>query len=150
VTIIPGKGGSLPLSGSQIVGECFGIPKTGPYKEAALDLIKHYSNAATQLGLLTTRPAMHAADPADESGFPSYLTPYSDASIPATDAPIVQTTFKQQGFKGDRYGTRAGYQKISDVIEAAVSASLQGADPAPAHKAAQAQIDAYLKANPGF
>jgi ABC-type glycerol-3-phosphate transport system substrate-binding protein len=150
VTIIPGKGGSLPLSGSQIVGECFGIPKTSPYKEAALDLIKHYSNAATQLGLLTTRDKMHAADPADESGFPSYVTPYSDPSIPATDAPIVETTFKQQGFKGDRYGTRAGYQKISDVIEAAVSASLQGADPAPAHKAAQAEIDTFLKANPGF
>lgn len=150
VAIVPGKGGSLPLSGSQIVGECFGIAKTSPYKEAALDLIKHYSNAATQLGLLTTRDQMHVADPADESGFPSYITPYTDPSIPATDGPIVETTFKQQDFKGDRYGTRAGYQKISDVIEAAVSASLHGADPAPAHKAAQAEIDAFLQANPGF
>ena len=36
--------------GGQFVGECFGIPKTSPYKEAALDLIKHYSNAATHPG----------------------------------------------------------------------------------------------------
>ena len=150
VAIIPGKGGSLPASGSQIVGECFGIAKTSPYKEAALDLIKHYSNAATQLGLLTKRDEMHTADPSDESGFPSYISPYSDPSVPASDSPIVDVTFKQQEFKGDRYGTRAGYQKISDVVEAAVSASLQGADPAAAHKAAQAEIDAYLAANPGF
>jgi ABC-type glycerol-3-phosphate transport system substrate-binding protein len=150
VTIIPGKGGSLPASGGQFVGECFGIAKTSPVKEAALDLIKHYSNAATQLGLLTKRTEIHAFDPADESGFPSYGSPYTDPSIPATDAAIVETTFKQQDFKGNRYGTRAGYQKISDVVEAAVSAAFHGADPASEHKKAQAEIDAFLAANPGF
>ncbi|MEP7224539.1 MAG: extracellular solute-binding protein [Actinomycetota bacterium] len=150
VTIIPGKGGSLPASGGQIVGECFGIAKTSPVKEAALDLIKHYSNAATQLGLLTKRDAIHTFDPADESGFPSYVSPYSDPSIPAGDAAIVETTFKQQDYKGNRYGTRAGYQKISDIVEAAVSASFHGADPAAEHKKAQGEIDAYLKQNPGF
>jgi multiple sugar transport system substrate-binding protein len=150
VTIIPGKGGSLPVSGGQLVGECFGIAKTSPYKEAALDLIKHYSNAATQLGLLTKRTEIHTFDPADESGFPSYIPPYTDPSIPAGDKPIVDATFKQQEYKGNRYGTRAGYQKISDVVEAAVSASFHGADPAAEHKKAQAEIDAFLKANPGF
>ena len=150
VVIIPGKGGGLPASGGQVVGECFGIAKTSPYQDAALDLIKHYSNPATQLGLLTKRDEMHVADPADESGFPSYISPYTDASIPKTDSPIVETTFKQQEFKGNRYATRAGYQKISDVVEAAVSSSLHGADPASTHKAAQAEIDAFLKANPGF
>jgi multiple sugar transport system substrate-binding protein len=150
VTIIPGKGGSLPASGGQLVGECFGIAKTSPYKEAALDLIKHYSNAATQLGLLTKRTEIHTFDPADESGFPSYVSPYTDPSIPAGDKAIVDTTFKQQDFKGNRYGTRAGYQKISDIVEAAVSASFHGADPAAEHKKAQAEIDAYLAQNPGF
>ena len=150
VVIVPGKGGNLPVSATQIVGECFGIAKTSPYKEAALDLVRHYSNAATQLGLLTQREQMHIADPADESGFPSYVEPYTDPSVPEADTPIVDTTFKQQEFKGDRYGTRAGYQKISDVIEAAVSEALHGADPAATHKAAQAEIDAYLAANPGF
>ncbi len=150
VTTIPGKGGSLPASGGQFVGECFGIAKTSPVKEAALDLIKHYSNAATQLGLLTKRTEIHAFDPADESGFPSYSSPYTDPSIPATDSAIVETTFKQQDFKGNRYGTRAGYQKISDVVEAAVSAAFHGADPAAEHKKAQAEIDAFLAANPGF
>ena len=111
VTIIPGKGGSLPESGSQDVGECFGIAKTSPYKEAALDLIKHYSNAATQLGLLTKRTEIHTFDPADESGFPSYMSPYTDPSIPEGDKTIVEATFKQQEFKGNRYGTRAGYQR---------------------------------------
>jgi ABC-type glycerol-3-phosphate transport system substrate-binding protein len=150
VTIIPGKGGTLPVSGGQFVGECFGIAKTSPVKEAALDLIKHYSNAATQLGLLTKRTEIHAFDPADESGFPSYASPYTDPSIPATDSAIVETTFKQQEYKGNRYGTRAGYQKISDVVEAAVSAAFHGADPASEHKKAQAEIDAFLAANPGF
>jgi ABC-type glycerol-3-phosphate transport system substrate-binding protein len=150
VAIIPGYGGSLPESGGQVVGECFGIAKTSPYKEAALDLIKHYSNAATQLGLLTKRTEIHEFDPADESGFPSYGSPYTDPSIPPADQAIVETTFHQQEFKGNRYGTRAGYQKISDIVEAAVSASLHGADPAAEHKKAQAEIDTYLAANPGF
>jgi hypothetical protein len=59
-------------------------------------------------------------------------------------------TFEQQEFKGNRYGTRAGYQKISDIVEAAVSASFHGADPAAEHKKAQTEIDAYLAQNPGF
>ena len=92
VAIIPGYGGSLPESGTQVVGECFGIAQTSPYKEAALDLIKHYSNAATQLGLLTHRSQIHEFDPADESGFPSYISPYSDPSIPPGDQTIVDTT----------------------------------------------------------
>lgn len=150
VAIIPGYGGDLPASGGQFVGECFGIPKTSPYKEAALDLIKHYSNAATQLGLLTRREELHSFEPADESGYPSYISPYSDASIPAGDQPAVETTFAQQEFKGNRYGTRAAYQKISDVIEAAVSAAFHGADPATEHAKAQAEIDTFLAANPGF
>jgi multiple sugar transport system substrate-binding protein len=150
VAIIPGFGGSLPESGTQVVGECFGIAQTSPYKEAALDLIRHYSNAATQLGLLTRRADIHAFDPADESGFPSYVAPYSDPSIPAADQAIVETTFRQQEFKGNRYGTRAGYQRISDIAEAAISASLQGADPASEHQKAQAEIDAFLAENPGF
>jgi ABC-type glycerol-3-phosphate transport system substrate-binding protein len=150
VSIIPGYGGSLPESGGQFVGECFGIPKTSPYKEAALDLIKHYSNAATQLGLLTQREALHAFEPADESGYPSYTAPYTDPSIPEADKACVEVTFKQQDFKGNRYGTRAAYQKISDVVEAAVSAAFHGADPAAEHKKAQTEIDAYLAANPGF
>jgi ABC-type glycerol-3-phosphate transport system substrate-binding protein len=150
VATIPGYGGSLPASGGQFVGECFGIPKTSPYKEAALDLIKHYSNAATQLGLLTKREDLHAFEPADESGYPSYRSPYTDASIPAADQACVKVTFDQQTFKGNRYGTRAAYQKISDVVEAAVSASFHGEDPAAQHKKGQAEIDAYLKANPGF
>jgi arabinogalactan oligomer / maltooligosaccharide transport system substrate-binding protein len=150
VSIIPGYGGNLPASGGQFVGECFGVPKTSPYKEAALDLIKHYSNAATQLGLLTRREELHSFEPADESGYPSYISPYSDASIPAGDQPAVEATFAQQEFKGNRYGTRAAYQKISDVVEAAVSAAFHGADPAAEHKKAQDEIDAYLAANPGF
>jgi ABC-type glycerol-3-phosphate transport system substrate-binding protein len=150
VAIIPGYGGDLPESGGQFVGECFGIPKTSPYKEAALDLIKHYSNAATQLGLLTKRTELHSFEPADESGYPSYTAPYTDPSIPEADKTCVEVTFKQQDFKGNRYGTRAAYQKISDVVEAAVSAALHGADPAAEHKKAQAEIDAYLAANPGF
>ena len=150
ISIIPGYGGSLPQSGGQFVGECFGIPKTSPYKEAALDLIKHYSNAATQLGLLTRREELHTFEAADESGYPSYTAPYTDASIPAADKPAVEVTFKQQEFKGNRYGTRAAYQKISDVVEAAVSAAFHGSDPAAEHKKAQAEIDAFLKANPGF
>lgn len=150
VVIIPGKGGNLPPSGTQVVGECFGIAQTSPYKEAALDLVKHYSNAAVQLGLLTRREEIHAFDPADESGFPSYSSPYTDPSIPEVDQAIVDVTFEQQEYKGNRYGTRAGYQRISDIVEAAVSASLHGADPADEHRKAQAEIDAYLEQNPGF
>ncbi len=62
----------------------------------------------------------------------------------------MKVTFDQQQFKGNRYGTRAAYQKISDVVEAAVSAAFHGEDPTAQHKKAQAEIDAYLKANPGF
>jgi len=35
-------------------------------------------------------------------------------------------------------------------VEAAVSAAFHGSDPAAEHKKAQAEIDAFLKANPGF
>lgn len=149
VAIIPGFGGDLPESGGQIVGECFGIPKTSPQQAAALDLILHYSNAATQLGLLTRRPEIQAFEPADESGFPSYMSPYVDPSVPAEDQLVVDVTFQQQQFKGNRYGTRAGYQRISDIAEAAISASLQGGDPGEEHNKAQAEIDAFLAANPG-
>ncbi|MBX3030591.1 MAG: extracellular solute-binding protein [Chloroflexi bacterium] len=149
VVVIPGHGGDLPASGTQFVGECFGIPKTSPRKAAALDLIQHYSNAATQLGLLTRRPEIHAFEAADESGFPAYGAPYVDPSIPATDQIVVDVTFQQQQYRGHRYGTRLGYQRISDIAEAAISASLHGADPAEEHAKAQAEIDAYLQANPG-
>jgi ABC-type glycerol-3-phosphate transport system substrate-binding protein len=149
VAIIPGYGGNLPESGGQYVGECFGVPRTSPRKEAALDLIKHYSNAATQLGLLTRREELHAFEPSDESGYPSYGAPFTDPSIPAEDQIVVDTTFQQQQFKGNRYGTRAAYQKIADTAEAAISAAFHGADPAAEHARAQAEIDAYLADNPG-
>jgi ABC-type glycerol-3-phosphate transport system substrate-binding protein len=152
VAIIPGKGGSLPHSGGQSVGECFAIPKTSQKKDLALQLVNYYASAATQLGLLTERSELHDFDPADESGFPSFTGPYEDPSIPAEDADIVQVTFDQAApeINNKRYGTRAGYQRISEIVEAAVSAALHGGDVAAEHSKAQGEIDSFLADNPGM
>lgn len=151
VAIIPGKGGSLPASGGQSVGECFAIPKTSPKKELALQLVNFYASAATQLGLLTRRDELHAFDPADESGYPSFTSPYEDASIPEADRTMVDVTFEQARpeIKNNRYGTRAGYQRISEIVEAAVSAALHGGDVEALHATAQGEIDQFLADNPG-
>jgi multiple sugar transport system substrate-binding protein len=151
VAVIPGKGGSLPASGGQSVGECFAIPKSSTKKDLALKLVNFYASAATQLGLLTKRDELHTFDPADESGFPSFNSAYQDPSIPAADKEIVDVTFAQAKPEIDnhRYGTRAGYQRISDIVEAAVSAALHGENVAAKHAAAQADIDKFLKDNPG-
>jgi ABC-type glycerol-3-phosphate transport system substrate-binding protein len=151
VAIIPGKGGDLPASGGQSVGECFAIPKTSQKKELALQLVNYYASAATQLGLLTEREELHDFDPADESGFPSFTGPYEDPSIPAEDADIVQVTFDQAApeINNKRYGTRAGYQRISEIVEAAVSAAFHGGDVATEHARAQGEIDQFLTDNPG-
>ncbi|MGH2428580.1 MAG: ABC transporter substrate-binding protein [Candidatus Limnocylindria bacterium] len=152
VAIIPGKGGDLPRSGGQSVGECFAIPQTSPRKELALELVKHYANAETQLGLLTRREELHAFDPADESGYPSFTSPYDDSSIPEADREIVDVTFDQaqEDINNQRYGTRAGYQRISEIVEAAVSAALHGADVEGEHQRAQGEIDQFLEDNPGM
>jgi multiple sugar transport system substrate-binding protein len=152
VAIIPGKGGSLPRSGGQSVGECFAIPKTSQKKELALQLVNYFASPETQLGLLTERAELHDFDPADESGFPSFTGPYEDASIPEEDADIVQVTFDQASpeINNQRYGTRAGYQRISEIVEAAVSAALHGADPAAEHARAQGEIEQFLSDNPGM
>jgi ABC-type glycerol-3-phosphate transport system substrate-binding protein len=150
VRTIPGKGGNLPESGGQAVGECFAIPRTSPRKELALELVKYYSSPEVQLGLLTRREELHQFDPADESGFPSYESVHHDASVPDEDQPIVDTTFEQLQFRNDRYGTRAGYQQISDIVEAAVSAALHGSDVESEHRRAQGEIDQFLEENPGM
>jgi len=151
VAVIPGKGGSLPPSGGQSVGECFAIPKSSPKKELALQLVNFYASAATQLGLLTRRDELHDFDPADESGYPSFNSPYEDASIPDADSEIVAVTFDQArpGINNNRYGTRAGYQRISEIVEAAVSAALHGGDVQAEHTRAQGDIDQFLADNPG-
>jgi ABC-type glycerol-3-phosphate transport system substrate-binding protein len=152
VAVIPGKGGSLPASGGQSVGECFAIPKSSTKKDLALKLVNFYASAGTQLGLLTNRDELHTFDPADESGFPSFNAPYEDASIPAADKEIVDVTFAQAKPEIDnhRYGTRAGYQRISEIVEAAVSAAFHGEDVKAKHTAAQAEIDKFLADNPGM
>jgi ABC-type glycerol-3-phosphate transport system substrate-binding protein len=152
VAVVPGKGGTLPSSGGQSVGECFAIPKSSPKKDLALQLVNYYASAATELGLLTRREELHAFDPADESGFPSFTDDYEDQSIPATDQEIVKVTFEQARTEIDnhRYGTRPGYQHISEIVEAAVSAALHGQDVKAQHKQGQAQIDKFLKDNPGM
>jgi ABC-type glycerol-3-phosphate transport system substrate-binding protein len=150
VRTIPGKGGDLPDSGGQAVGECFAIPQSSPNKELALELVKYYSSPEVQLGLLTRREELHQFDPADESGFPSYESVHHDPSVPDTDQPIVDTTFDQLQYRNDRYGTRAGYQQISDIVEAAVSAALHGSDVEAEHRRAQEEIDGFLEANPGM
>ncbi|MGH2488211.1 MAG: ABC transporter substrate-binding protein [Candidatus Limnocylindria bacterium] len=152
VAVIPGKGGSLPASGGQSVGECFAIPKTSPNKELALELVKFYSSAATQLGLLTRRDELHDFDAGDESGYPSFTSTYEDPSIPEADQEIVDVTFEQARpeINNNRYGTRAGYQRISEIVEAAVSAALHGGDVEAEHTRAQGEIDQFLADNPGM
>ena len=150
VAVIPGKGGGLPATGGQSVGECFAIPLTSQKKELALQLVNHYASAETQLGLLTRREELHGFDPADESGFPSFSSPYEDASIPEADQTIVDATFQQaqDTALNQRYGTRAGYQRISEIVEAHVSAAFHGADVAAEHETGQAEIDQFLQDNP--
>lgn len=152
VAVIPGKGGNLPRSGGQSVGECFAVPKTSPKKELALELVKFYASAETQLGLLTRREELHEFEPADESGYPSFASPYEDSSIPEADREIVDVTFEQADpeIKNNRYGTRAGYQRISEIVEAAVSAALHGGDVDAEHQRAQGEIDQFLEENPGM
>ena len=125
VGIVPGKS-SGPKSGSQFVGECFAIPKTAKDPQRALALIKYFSNSQNQLGLLTKRTQLHQFDAAGEDGFPAYKSDYTNSSLSGSDKQIVDTTFQQQNYKGDRYETRPAYQKIADTIEAAVSSALTG------------------------
>jgi multiple sugar transport system substrate-binding protein len=144
VGVIPGKS-SGPKSGGQYVGECFAIPKTAKNPQRALDLLKYYSNAQNQLGLLTQRPQIHSFDPAGEDGFPAYKSDYSNSSLSGSDKQIVTTTFQQQQYKGDRYETRPAYQKIADTIEAAVSSALTGqASISAAHSSGQSALDAVV------
>jgi ABC-type glycerol-3-phosphate transport system substrate-binding protein len=152
VSIIPGKGGDFPSTGGQSVGECFAIPKTSTKKDLALQLVNFYASPETQLGLLTRREELHDFDPADESGYPSFTSPYESDQVPAADADIVRVTFEQAQDPdlNRRYGTRAGYQRISEIVEAAVSAALFGADVEAEHSRAQDQIDQFLLDNPGM
>jgi len=144
VGIVPGKS-SGPKSGSQYVGECFAIPKTAKQPQRALELLKYFSNSSNQLGLLTKRTALHQFDPAGEDGFPAYKSDYSNGSLSGTDKQIVDTTFQQQQYKGDRYETRPAYQKIADTIEAAVSSALTGqASISAAHASGQSALDAVV------
>lgn len=151
VTMVPGKPGGPP-TGGQSVGECFAIPKTSQKKDLALQLVNYYASASTQLGLLTRREELHDFDPADESGFPSFLSPYQSEEIPEADDPVVQATLEQAENKelNQRYGTRAGYQRISEIVEAAVSAALHGADVEAEHTRAQQEINQFLEDNPGM
>jgi ABC-type glycerol-3-phosphate transport system substrate-binding protein len=152
VGVVPGKGGDLPATGGQSVGECFAIPRTSQKKELALALVNHYAGAQTQLGLLTRREELHDFEAADESGFPAWNSPYEDPSIPEADRAIVDVTFEQAQEENlnRRYGTRAGYQRISEIVEAAVSAAFHGADLAAEHARAQGEIDQFLEDNPGM
>ena len=141
VGIIPGKSGGSK-SGGQYVGECFAIPKTAQNKERALTLLKYFSNAKDQLGLLTQRTQLHQFDPAGEDGFPAYKSDYTSGSLSGADKQIVDTTFQQQRYKGDRYETRPAYQKIADAIEAAVSSALTGQKGiSDAHASGQSALD---------
>jgi ABC-type glycerol-3-phosphate transport system substrate-binding protein len=152
VGVVPGKGGDLPATGGQSVGECFAIPQTSQKKELALALVNHYASAETQLGLLTRREELHDFEAADESGYPAWTSTYEDPSIPEEDRAIVDVTFEQaqETNLNKRYGTRAGYQRISEIVEAAVSAAFHGADVAAEHERAQGEIDAFLEENPGM
>ena len=49
-----------------------------------------------------------------------------------------------------RYGTRPGYQRISEIVEAAVSAAFFGADVEAEHARGQGEIDQFLQDNPGM
>ena len=144
VAVIPGKS-SGPKSGGQFVGECFAIPKTAKDKQRALALVKYYSNAQSQLGLITKRSQMHTFDPAGEDGFPAYKSDYTNSSISGRDKTQVDVVFEQQKNKGDRYETRPAYQKISDTIEAAVSSVLNGQSSiSAAHASAQTALDGVV------
>jgi multiple sugar transport system substrate-binding protein len=147
VGLVPGgkKGG--PKSAGQFVGECFVIPKTSTKKQAALELIKFFSSSRTQLGLLTQRGPLQKFDPAGEDGFPAYRSDYVSRSIKAFDRPIVKTTLAQQRYPGKRYETRPAYQAMSDAIEAAVSAALNGQkDVEKAHKEGQKALNKLVAA----
>ena len=144
VGIIPGKS-SGAKSGGQYVGECFAIPKTAKQPQRALALIKYFSNSSNQLGLLTKRSQLHQFDAAGEDGFPAYKSDYTNSSLSGSDKQIVDTTFKQQQYKGDRYETRPAYQKIADTIEAAVSSALTGqASINAAHATGQTALDGVV------
>src|SRR2546426_7056760 len=144
VGVIPGKV-SGPKSGGQYVGECFAIPKTAKQPQRALALLKYFSNSSNQLGLLTKRTELHQFDPAGEDGFPAYKSDYTNSSLSGSDKQIVDTTFKQQDYKGDRYETRPAYQKIADTIEAAVSSALTGqASISAAHASGQSALDGVV------
>jgi len=144
VGVIPGKA-SGPKSGGQYVGECFAIPKTAKQSQRALALLKYFSNSSNQLGLLTKRTELHQFDPAGEDGFPAYKSDYTNSSLSGSDKQIVDTTFKQQDYKGDRYETRPAYQKIADTIEAAVSSALTGqASISAAHASGQSALDGVV------
>lgn len=147
VGLIPGSKKGGPKSGGQFVGECFVIPKTSTKKEAALQLIRFFSNARQQTGLLTRRAELQKFDPAGEDGYPAYKSSYRSPKIKAKDRPIVNTTFAQQRYPGKRYETRPAYQAIADAIEAAVSAALnKQKDVEAAHKAAQKAINKIVAA----
>ena len=142
VGLVPGGKAGGPESAGQFVGECFAIPKTSEKKEAALELVKFFGGPVAQLGLFTERAATFAFDPADESGYPSYRSLYTDPSIPAADQPNIDVALQQQQFPGDRYGTRPAYQAIADTVEAAVSSALLGEkDVEDAHNEAQPALD---------
>lgn len=142
VGLVPGGKAGGPKSATQSVGECFAIPRTSQNKEAALELINFYSSPDAQLGLLTKRAEIAVFDPADESGFPSYVSLYKDPSVSEADQPIVDTTLAQSEFPGQRYGTRPAYQALADTIEAAVSSALLGeTDVEDAHSLAQKTLD---------
>jgi len=147
VGLIPGSKKGGPKSGGQFVGECFVIPRTSEKKEAALQLIRFFSNATQQTGLLTRRAEIQKFDPAGEDGYPAYKSSYKSPRIKAKDRPIVNTTFAQQRYPGKRYETRPAYQAIADAIEAAVSAALnKQKDVEAAHKAGQKAIDKIVAA----
>jgi ABC-type glycerol-3-phosphate transport system substrate-binding protein len=143
VGLVPGKSGrGRPKSGGQFVGESFGIPKSSPNKEAALELARFFTNARAQLGLLTRRRDMLRFEPTDEDGYPSLKASYNSRRVPAGDRTVIRTVFEQQGYPGQRYGTRPAYQQISDTIEAAVSAALnKQVDVERAHRDAQQKLD---------
>jgi ABC-type glycerol-3-phosphate transport system substrate-binding protein len=149
VGLIPGNKPGGPPSGGQFVGECFAIPNTSQKKEAALEVARYFSNAMSQLGLLTRRAELAKFDPAGEDGFPSYRSAYSDSSIPARDKPIIDTTFEQQKYPGSRYEGRPAYQAISDAVEAAVSAALnKQKDVETAHREGQQALDKIVADEP--
>jgi ABC-type glycerol-3-phosphate transport system substrate-binding protein len=142
VGLIPGGKQGGPQSGGQFVGECFAIPTTSTKQAAALEVVKYFADPGSQLGLLTRRQELAKFDPAGEDGYPSYKSTYTNSTIPARDKPIIDTTFEQQKYPGNRYETRPAYQAIADAVEAAVSAALnKQKDVETAHREAQQALD---------